>query len=85
LYSDDRLNDLFELELFLFKGVPETAEQMYEPEFNTLSAVRRTRAALEEDKVVTDGAGDKPDNDAQYVLQFNLRTNEVRVLPGDHL
>ena len=47
MYSLRSLWDIFELEFFLFGGVPETAVQMYERESHGHSEIRHTREPLE--------------------------------------
>lgn len=49
MYSIDRIDDIWNLEVFLFGGVPEVAEAMYERPRDThgSSDVRTTRDAVE--------------------------------------
>lgn len=54
MYSKKRYCDIRELELFLFGGVPETAEQMYERDSYGHSEIRITRKPISSCQYKTD-------------------------------
>jgi hypothetical protein len=73
MYSLRSLWDIFELEFFLFGGVPETAVQMYERESHGHAEVRHTRETL--------GSNGKvlalKDEDFYCELEFDKETGYV--------
>lgn len=77
MYSTKRLSDIFELEIFLFGGVPETAEQMHEREFHCYSEPRLTRQELAPMRPAHD-ADDKAE--VVHRLRIQVATGEVTVL-----
>jgi len=79
----DRIRDIMELEVFLFGGVPEMPEPVYERDSHTHSQVRTTRTPIE--------ASALPNNEANEVsmgyVEMDLATGELTfsrfVPPGE--
>jgi len=45
MYSNDRFRDITDMEFFLFGGVPETPEPVFERDIQSHSELHRTRGA----------------------------------------
>lgn len=81
MYSTDRFADILEFETFLFRGVPETAEQMFETEFFGYVDWRLTRRELI--STVPERPTETPANPL-YALEFDPETGDVRVIELGH-
>ena len=72
MYPLSRLRDIRSLELFLFGGVPETAEQMYERDSHPYTDIRTTRRGV--------SMGKNPRQQDGIIVErvkINLKTGET--------
>ena len=80
MYPFERFADICDLELFLFNGVPDVAEQMYELPFQSYSEIRTTRNSIKG----TNGQRTINPNGAKVcTFQLDIETGDYVLIEDD--
>lgn len=79
MYSKKTLWSIWELELFLFGGVPETAEQMYERDFHSLSEARKTKEPIRP----TISYPDSEEDELVCRLEYDIETRKYKIIEDE--
>lgn len=74
MYPLNRLRVIRSFELFLFGGVPDSAEQMYERETNPIAEIRFTRSTLN-----SDGPSQTDKGRVVEYIEFDPETGELTI------